>query len=348
MIRLAEAAACCESILGSMPKVRVSTGVFAVTVLLADEPVITLTPVAGQLMVATRSWLRARPRQSSAVVHHSNARDSDWQSFTTGRLSVVAATLHASRPGIEYRSGLSRRIAARLVGARGTPLAQTDPRYWLALARWADGSALLARQDGKFARLYARKLRTGATISSAFRKWAMRTAADAEAAGFTATAEDLLEAIPEVESSDEDFDERAQATAWSGADEPGLARIDEPPLPGAIQELLDLLGTLDGADVTRLAAQAAPEDDQRRRARIAMYRTAGSRDRVRATAAVSLALSNLEARSGMQPNLTAFKGAALDAAAALALDGRLDADLRRHLIAPWEALAAVHRRTPPT
>jgi hypothetical protein len=306
--------------------------------------VITLTPVGGQLMVSTRSWLRARPRQSSAVVHHSNARDSDWQSFTTSRLSVVAATLHAARPGIEYRSGLARRIAARLVGARGTPLAQTDPRYWAALARWADGSALLGRQDAKFARLYARKLRSGATISSAFRNWAIRTAADAEAAGFVATAEDLAEA-----TDNEDFDAHAQTTVSSGADEPQLpGQDDEPTLPEAIQELVDVLASLDGADVARLASQAAPEDEPRRLARIAMYRNAGSRDRVRATTAVSFALSTLEARIGIQPNLTAFKAAALDAAAALALEGRLDADLRRHLIAPWEALAAAHRRTPPS
>jgi hypothetical protein len=318
----------CARILGPIPTVRVSDGLIAVTVLLGDEPVITISPVGGQVVIGTRAWLRARPKQSVTLLHNASKKDEDWQLCTTASMRDLCYVLNLAVPGLEHRAMLPQRIAAKLGGDPLRRLHETDPRYWVELARWVDGSGLLTRNDAKFARIYARKLRKGEEISEAFRGWAMRTSAAAIEAGYPATEPVEIERqTPEDQTESQDSPDSDLAA-------PGGNGVDLTP-----QEVLPLVEHIRVMDVQQIGAMAlaAPADEGRAtRIRAAVIR-AGSRDQQRlAKAAAAQAMRELRERIGVCRGMERLEALAADTAAALVVRHDLDPAIAAAAVEQWE------------
>ena len=327
MITVQAAAEACERILGGIPAVHVTTGSVAATVVLGDEPVISISPCQGQVLIATQTWLRARPKQSPTLLHISVRKDEDWQYCSAATFRDLCRALHLAVPGLEYRATLPQRIAAKLGGVTLRRLHETDPRYWILLARWIDGSGLLTRNDAKFARIYSKQLRRRMEISEAFRAWAMRTSAAAIEAGFPATE-------PVEIPRDLGGDDRTAGEADSDRPVAGSGR--SAPVPEAVQPLIDQLSQLDAAQISAIGSAPVPDADQATQVRAAVIR-AGGRDIQRAAkAAVAEAVQTLRERLGSTPGLDRLAALSADTAAALVVRDSLDSTTLAAALESWE------------
>ena len=327
MITVRAAADACERILGGIPAVHVTTGSVAATVVLGDEPVISISPLQGQVLIATQTWLRARPKQSPTLLHSNVRKDEDWHYCTTSSFRDLCYALHLAVPALEHRATLPQRIAAKLGGVPQRRLAETDPRYWLALARWIDGSGLLTRNDAKFSRIYAKQLRRGMAISEAFRAWAIRTSAAAIGAGFPASE-------PVEIPRDLGDDHRIEGEA--GSDRPVAGSGRSVPVPEAVKPLVDQLSQLDAAQISAIGSAPVPDADQATQIRAAVIR-AGARDIQRAAkGAVAEAVLVLRDRFGSMPALDRLAVMAADTAAALVVRESLDSAIVAAALEPWE------------
>ncbi len=182
MIARAEQAV--ASVLRDIDGLLVSQGLLGVTVLLRGTPMVSISPVGGQYIVKTAKWLEARPPENESIVHVSSAREPDWQSFTTSRVSDVYRALHLCEPRLRHHSTLAERLERELDRQPRTALVpQSNPHYWELLATWAEVSGAMSRgrNVAKWARIYADRLAKGYEVSDRFAAWASRTAAKARA-----------------------------------------------------------------------------------------------------------------------------------------------------------------------
>lgn len=320
MITVKSAADACQAILGAIPTVHISSGVFMVSVLLGDAPVITVTPVSGQALIATRAWLKARPPKSATLFHTASKKDEDWQQCTTASHRDLYAVLRRAAEPLEYRATLAERIAVQLGGAEGRRLSVADPRYWLALARWVDGSRQLSWNDSKFARIYARKLRTGGQINPSFRSWAIGVSRQAESLGFVP-----VEYVAEEQSCDGDeVDEEFPEAAPEVVDATVLARM------------LERIRTLDAPGIAAASRAIGPDDDRRRRLRVTLLRAGTPQERYEGKRAVVHEFDDLRSRIGPVPGMEELKSLAIDVAIALVVAAVLPAETTGAIVAEWD------------
>lgn len=329
MITVQFAADACEQVLGHIPNVRVSSGSVAATVMLGDDPVISISPLQGQVLIGTQRWLRARPKQTATLIHKTSGRDEDWQYCTATYVRELYHALHLAVPALEHRAMLPQRIAAKLGGVVQPRLHETDPKYWIALARWADGSGLLSRNDAKFARIYAKKLRKGEKSSDAFRAWAVRTSAAAIESGFPATEPLHIAPDPAGEGALDGFYSLELESSMGAA--PGDATV---PLP--VQPLVDQLRQFEVAEIMAVGATAPADEDAAARVRAAVVR-AGARDQQRAAkSAVAGAIRDLQERVGDCEAIRRVQVLAADTAAALMVIDLLDPTVAAAAMEPWQ------------
>jgi hypothetical protein len=328
MITARAAADACERILGGIPTVQVTVGSFGATVMLGDEPVITISPVQGQVLIATQKWLRARPKQSPTLLHSTSKKDEDWQYCTTPSFRELSHALHLAAPALEHRATLPQRIAARLGGVTARRLNETEPRYWVVLARWIEGSGLLTRNDAKFARIYARQLRKGTKSSDVFREWAIRTSAAAVKAGFPATEPpEIQREVSDQQSADEEQSPHPQA--------PGIA------IPQAVLRLIEQIRLFEMRQVSAIASAPHPDEDLARRVRAAVIRAGNPELQRAAKAAAALAVRELRTRLGVVAGLDRVAALAAETAAALAVRDSLDPAIAAAALEPWETASGL-------
>ena len=308
-----------EDILGNIPGVEVSDGLFAVTVLVRKEPMITLSVVQGLYLVKTKRTLEARPPQGTSITYVSDTRERDWHGFQTERLNDVRRSLHLAEPRIAHLANLEHELEDLLDGRLEVlDVGPTNPEYWVALGRWASttGAIQSSRNTAKFAAIYAKQLKEGRLISERFAAWAVRTVARAENLGFRPTRR-----IGTTSSARG----RARASAPSA-----VTKSPNPP-PGLVAGLEEVAKRVRRVTITEAMALAAekpylvPSDDVRRV--LSPNEICHIRTTIREAASRSLGASLIPMDSWID--------AAFDAAFALEAGDRIGSDARGVLLHAW-------------
>jgi hypothetical protein len=95
-INMPRIVAIAEGALGSLSGLHVSQGLLGVTVTMAGQPVITISPMRGRLLVQCIQGLQVQPRKTHLL--RQQRADPGWQCFVAGSYTGISSFVHQVAP----------------------------------------------------------------------------------------------------------------------------------------------------------------------------------------------------------------------------------------------------------